>query len=170
MKNIRIAVAALLSLSLSSCLFKEPVFKEGFTKPDATLTGVWMVESENHDPRERSYAVVAQVGDALMIHYPVNEKGGTYMEARSLKVRERDLLQIRAVASFEDGLPAVGNAVYTVAWVEKTNAETLSIRVLSQEGDQTAGPAQAKKVLEDKGSDWNKLFGEAQVFTRLKDK
>lgn len=166
----RLLALVLLVAGLTSCLFKEPVFTSGFSKVDGKLAGVWMCESENHDPRERQYAVVAQVGDALMIHYPVNEKGGCYFEARPLQVRGRTLLQARCVATYDDGLPRADQPVYTVLWVEQTGADALTIRSLANEGPQTASPEAARKALEAKEGDWTSLFGEAVVFTRLADK
>ncbi|MDZ4289818.1 MAG: hypothetical protein U0984_17775 [Prosthecobacter sp.] len=168
---LRIAVVALLSLSLTSCLFKEPVFTSGFSPADPALGGVWMAEGENGDPREREFAVLAAVGaDAYMLHYPAAQKDGTYFEVRPLKIRDKDLWQVRLVASFDDGLPGKDTPTYTIAWLQKTPDGKLSVRSLKGEGAHTAGPAQARKALEDQATDWNTLFGDPQTFTRLPDK
>lgn len=171
MKNAFRIFATLLTLSLTSCLFKEAVFTTGFIKIDPALPGVWMAEGENKDPREREFAVLAGIGDdAYMLHYPTGEKNGSYFEARPLKVNGRDLWQLRLAASFDDGIPKPGTPTYTVIWVEKTGENQLSIRSLKNEGGHTSGPAAARKALEDKSSDWNQLFGEKQTFVRLHDK
>jgi hypothetical protein len=171
MKTALRLAAALVCLSLTSCLFKEPVFTNGFGAVDPALGGVWMAEGEGGDPRERDFAVVAAIGnDSYMLHYPVAHKGGSYFEARPVKVRDKDLWQVRLIVTYDDGLPNKDTPVYTVLWVEKTGDGKMSVRALKGEGPLTAGPAEARKALENKAADWNAIFGEAQVFTRLADK
>lgn len=171
MKNaVRLALA-MLTLSLTSCLFKEAIFTSGFVKADPALAGVWMAEGENKDPRERDFAVLANVGgDAYMLHYPVGAKGGHYFEVRPLKLGDKDLWQVRLAASFDDGIPQADTPIYTICWIEKAGDGKLSVRALKNEGPHTAGAAQTRKALEDKTTDWNQLFGEATTFTRLHDK
>ncbi len=160
-----------LCLGLSSCLYKEPVFTGGFQKTsDVTLAGVWMTESETGDPRERDFAVLAPVGEAYMLHYPVGRKGGAYFEAQPLLARGKQLLQVHQVVSFDDGLPKADTPTYTVVWLEKTGEGKMSARALNHEGSHTVSAAAAKKALEDQSVDWNKLFGDAQVFVRLNEK
>ncbi|HYF36963.1 MAG TPA: hypothetical protein VD994_16820 [Prosthecobacter sp.] len=171
MKTALRLATALLCLALTSCLFKEPIFTSGFAPADPALGGVWMAEAEGGDPRERDFAVVAAIGsDSYMLHYPVARKGGTYFEARPLKVRDKDLWQVRLAVTYDDGLPDKDTPTYTILWLEKTGDNKLSVRSLKSEGPHTTGPAEARKALEDKAADWNILFGEAQVFTRLADK
>lgn len=168
---IRLALCALLVLPLSSCLFKDPIFTDGFAKPDPAIAGVWMTEGEDNDPREREFAILAPIGtDAFVLHYPVAQKDGFYFEARPLKVRDRDLMQVRQIATFDDGIPKPDALTYTLIWLEPAGDGKISVRALTNEGPHTQGPADVKKAIEDPKTDWNKLFGEAQVFTRLKDK
>lgn len=172
MKNaLRLVAAALLSLSFSSCLFKEPIFTSGFAATDPALSGVWTAEGESGDPREREFAILAAMGaDTYMLHYPVARKGGTYFEARPLKVNGKDLWQVRLAVTFDDGLPAKDTPTYTIVWVEKTPDGKVVVRSLKSEGPHTTGPAQARKALEDPANDWTTLFGDPQTFTRLADK
>jgi hypothetical protein len=165
-----ILCAALLCLSLSSCLFKEPLFTSGYAPVDSSLIGVWMTEGDGKDPREREFAVVAGMGaDTLMLHYPVGQKGGNYFEARPLKVRGRDLWQLRLATTFDDGVPDKDTPTYTLIWIEKKGDGQFSVRHLSSEGPHTASAAEARKALESDKSDWEKLFGEALLFTRLNE-
>ena len=172
MKNlVRLLFVTALAIGLSACLFKEPVFTSGFGKVDASLAGVWMAEGEDGDPRERQFAVVTVIGDAYLLHYPVNDKGAIYYEARPVKAGERELLQVRVAASFEDGIPGKDVPIYNILWLKKdAAADSFSVRTLKHEGPQTESAAAAKKALEDKGGDWEKLFGEAVVFKRLPNK
>jgi hypothetical protein len=171
MKNAFRLALALLAVSLTSCLFKEAIFTTGFVKVDPTLSGVWMAEGENKDPREREFAVLAAIGeDAYMLHYPVDQKGGHYFEARPLKVNDKDLWQVRHAVSFDDGLPKSDTPTYTLVWIEKAGENQFSVRSLNSDGPHTASVADTRKALEDKAGDWNKLFGEKQTFVRLQDK
>lgn len=168
---LRSALCGLVVLSLSACLFKEPIFTEGFTKLDPAVAGVWTAEGDDNDPREREFAVVAPIGtEAYMLHYPAGEKDGFYFEARPLKVRDREVWQLRQVAAFREGAPTAEALTYTLIWPEAAGEGKVSIRSVRTEGPQTEGPAALKKALEDPKGDWNELFGEAKVFTRLKDK
>ncbi len=126
-----------------------------------------MAEGDNHDPRERQFAVVAQVGEALMIHYPVHEKGASYFEAKPVKVGKHELLQVRLAATYEEGLPDGDALTHTLIWLQKDAPDTFTVRALSSEGVQTSSPAALKKALEAEGSDWNKIFGEPLIFKRL---
>src|SRR3982750_2665811 len=117
---LTILLGLTLAVSLSSCLFKDPVFAQGFTKADAALGGIWASEGENGDPRKIEFAVCAPLDDErLLIHYPSAEKAGFYFEARALKIRDRSLLQLRVLASFNDGLPKPDAERYTLLWLEK---------------------------------------------------
>lgn len=172
MKPILHALAAVaLVLSLSSCLFKEPVFTGGFVATDPEVAGVWMTEDETGDARAREFAVLAPVGtDAFMLNYPVGAKGSSYFEVRPLKVGGKDVWQVRLAATFEDGLPKNDSPNYTLLLVEKAGDGQLSIRPLKTEGEHTASAAATQKALLEKSPAWDKLFGDAKVFTRLKDR
>jgi hypothetical protein len=160
-----------ISLGLSSCLFTEPVFTGGFVQTDAAIAGVWMTEDETGDARGREFAVLVPVGqDAYTLNYPVGSKGSSYFEVRPLKVGEKDIWQVSLSATFEDGVPKPGSPIYTLLLVEKSGQGRLSIRLLKSEGDHTASAAATQKALSEKSPDWNKLFGEAKIFVRLKDR
>jgi hypothetical protein len=166
----RLILLAALACSFTACLFKEPVFTEGFAKADAALGGVWATDGEDGDVRKIEFAVCAPLDDGrYLLHHPTGEKGGLYYEARPLKIRERTLLQLRVLASFSDGLPKADADRYTLVWVEK-DGEKVSVRSLGGDGVKNKGPADIRKELEAPSSDWGKLFGEAAVFHRLKDR
>jgi hypothetical protein len=168
---LQILAVTVLTLSLSSCLFKEPVFTEGFTPVDSTLAGVWMTEDESGDARGREFAVLAPVGkDAYMLNYPVGAKGSSYFEVRTLKVGDQDVWQVRLAATFEDGVPKNDTPAYTLLLVKKAGDDKLEIQPLKSEGNHTASAAATKKALEEKSPAWDKLFGDAKSFTRLKDR
>ena len=156
---------------LSGCLFKDPVFTEGFAKVDPALGGVWAADGENGDPRKTEFAVCVPLdGDRSILHHPSGGKDGIYYEARPLRVRGRSLLQLRALASFADGLPKADAERYTLLWIEKDAAgETIRVRALSEGGVKDKGPAATRKLLEDPAGDWSKMFGEPMTFRRLKD-
>jgi hypothetical protein len=161
----------MFACSLTACLFKEPVFTDGFTKVDAGLGGVWATEGENGDPRKTEFAVCAPLdGERFLLHYPAGEKSGLYYEARPIQIRGRTLLQLRVLASFGDGLPKADAERYTVLWYENDSAGSgLRVRALGDDGVKEKGPADVRKLLEDPARDWSKLFGNPMTFRRLKD-
>ena len=166
-----LALAVFLACSLSSCLFKEPVYTEGFSKIDPSFAGVWAMEGKDSDPRKMEYAMIAPLDDdRYVVHHPTAEKGGIYYEGRLLKIRERSLLQLRVLATFEGGLPKDDMARYTLAWVERDpTGSATKIRALGGAEIKDKSPAEVKRLLEDPSVDWNNLFGDPMVFRRLKD-
>src|ERR1022692_3285474 len=92
----RPVLVLVIASSLSGCLFKEPVYKEGFSKVDQSLGGVWAKEENDGDPRKMEFAVCAALDDdRYVLHHPTAEKGGIYYEARLLKIHDHTLLQLR---------------------------------------------------------------------------
>lgn len=168
----RLILLAALACSFTACLFKEPVFTEGFAKTDAALGGVWATEAEDGDLRKIEFAVCAPLDEGrYMLHHPSGEKSGIYYEARPLVIRGRSLLQLRVLASFSDGLPKADAERYTLVWIEKEpDGRKLRLRSLGGDGVKDKGPAQVRKALETQSTDWGKLFGEPVVFHRLKDR
>jgi hypothetical protein len=168
---VRLLIGTVVISSLTACLFKEPVFSEGFVKIDPQFTGVWAMNDKEGDPRKTEFAVcLALDNDRYLLHYPTSAKGGIYYEGRLLKVRERNLMQLRVLATFEDGLPKEDAERFTLIWLEKDVKESMVVRSLGG-GDRLKGkgPAEVKQLLEDKSADWNTLFGDSVVFRRLKD-
>src|SRR3954469_980069 len=87
MKTLARLLLLIAVCSLSACLFKEPVFTEGFAKIDPALGGVWAT-NENGDPRQTEFAVCAPLdGDRYILQYPAGEKGTLLYEGRLLHVR-----------------------------------------------------------------------------------
>ncbi len=172
MKSIVSLLSAfMLTLSLSSCLFTEPVFTGGFVPTSRELAGVWMTEDESGDARAREFAVLSPVGtDAYTLNYPVGAKGSSYFEVQPLKLAGKDVWQVKLAVSFEDGLPKNETPVYTLLLVEKAGEGKLSVRALKNEGAHTASAAATQKALSEKSPEWENLFGEPKVFTRLKDR
>jgi hypothetical protein len=166
----RLILLAALACSFTACLFKEPVFTEGFAKADASLGGVWVMHGENGDVRKNEFAMCAPLDDGrYVLHHPMGEKDGMYYEARPLLIRERTVLQLRALASSSDGLPKADTNRYTLVWIEK-DGEKVRVRALGADAVKNKGPADIRKELEAPSSDWGKLFGEPAVFHRLKDR
>ncbi|MEQ1854189.1 MAG: hypothetical protein ABMA01_21670 [Chthoniobacteraceae bacterium] len=163
--------AAMMCLC-SSCLFKEPVFADGFAKTDPGLPGVWVSEEEKGDPRKLEFAVVAPIDDTrLVLHHPSGEKGGLYYEARQLGVRGRTVLQLRVLATFSDGIPKPDAERYTLLWLEKADdGKKLRIRAMGGDGVKDKSPVDVRKFLEDPAADWNDAFGEVVIFRRLEDR
>lgn len=157
--------------SLTGCLFKEAVFEQGFSKIDPALNGVWATEGEDGDPRKMEFAVCASIDDdRYVLNHPSAEKGSLFYEARLLKVQDRTLLQLRLLASFNDGLPKVDAERYALLWIEKDPAGSgMKVRSLGGEGIKEKGPGEVKRLLET-STEWNSFFGEALMFRRLKDK
>lgn len=168
----RFLLVAVVVSSLTGCLFKEAVFDQGFSKVDPALNGVWASEGEGGDPRKIEFAVCAALDDdRYVLNHPSAEKGSIFYEARLLKVRDHTLLQLRLLASFNEGLPNVDAERYTLLWIEKDPAGSgMKVRALGGEGVKEKGSAEVKRLLEDAATDWNSLFGDAMVFKRLKDK
>ena len=160
-----------IACGLNACLFKEPVFKEGFAKIDPGLAGVWASEENDADPRKTEFAVCVPLDDdRVVLHHPSAEKDGIYYEARMMKIRDHRLLQLRGLASFKDGIFNGDTERYTLLWIEKNeDAPTIRVRSLSSDAAKEKGPAEVKRLLEDPTTDWSKLFGDSTVFRRLKD-
>lgn len=168
----RFLLLALLTCSFAACIFKEPVFTEGFAKTDAALGGVWATEGEDGDARKIEFALCAPLDDGrYILHHPSGAKDGIYYEARPLVIRERTLLQLRVLATFSDGLPKADTERYTLAWIEKeADGQKLRVRSLGGDGVKDKSAAQIRKALETQSTDWGKLFGEPALFHRLKDR
>jgi hypothetical protein len=168
----RLVLLAVLACSFTACLLKEPVFTEGFAKADATIGGVWAGDGDDSDPRKIELALCAPLDDTrFVIHYPAMDKGGIYYEARPVVIRDRTVLQLRALATLNDGIPKAGSEIYTLIWIEKEDAgKKLRIRALSDAAVKNKPVAEIRKTLESASTDWTTLFGEAVVFHRLKDR
>lgn len=147
------------------------MFEQGFSKIDPALNGVWASEAENGDPRKMEFAVCAALDDdRYVLNHPSTEKGSLFYEARLLKVQDHTLLQLRLLASFNDGIPKADAERYTLLWIEKGPAESgMKIRSLDGKSVKEKGPAEVKQLLEDPSTDWSKLFGEASAYRKLKN-
>ena len=168
MKHLPLLLACFAFL-LTSCLFKEPVFTEGFSKVDEELAGVWVADGENGDPRKNEFAVCVPLdAERYLLHYPAGEKGGFYYEARPLEIRGRTLLQLRTLATFSDGLPKADAERYTLLWID-SDSNGFSVRALDGEGVNGKGPEAIRKLIDDSSGDWSKLFGDPMTFSRLKN-
>ncbi len=169
--SIQTILLVTCALVLSGCLFKEPIFNEGFAKVDPALGGVWAADGEGGDPRKTEFAVCVPLdADRYLLHYPGSGKDATYYEARPLQVRGRSLLQLRILATFGEGLPQVGAERFTLLWIENDAAgSTIKVRALGGAEVKEQGSAALKKLLDDPVGDWSKVFGETMIFRRLKD-
>lgn len=169
---LRLLFVVLATYFLTGCLFKEPVFTEGFAKIDPALAGVWATEGKQGDPRKVEFAVHALLDpDRALLHHPAGEKGGIYYESRQVIVRDRTLLQLRVLATFSDGLPKTDEERYTLLWVDKSASDsTLQVRALGGDGLKDKSPAEVRQLLNAPETDWNGHFGEAMRFHRLPDR
>ena len=161
-------VTSVLPLLLASCLFQDPVFTEGFVKTHNSITGVWVIEEEMDDMEKAGLAACFKLDDShYVMHYPAREKDGIYFSVQPLKVRDRDLLQLRALGTLKDRPVRPGDKeVYTLVWLEKAADGKLSVRPLNWELKKKS-PADLRRMIEDPGGDWNALFVEPKVFKRI---
>jgi len=161
-------LATVLPLILSSCLFKDPVFTEGFAKTDDSLVGVWTVEEGADDPAKAELAACFKVDESnFMLHYPAREKDGMYFAAQPLKVNGHDLLQLRGLGTLENRPVKPGDKeVYTLVWIEKRPDGSLKIRPLKGDLGQKP-PAEVRKMIEDRGTKWEEIFVDPKVFKRI---
>lgn len=152
-------------LALSSCIFKEAVFKDGFAKPDGSLSGAWKIDEGNNDDKTETALCFLFEADRYLIHYPAMVKNGCYFEARQLKVRDRDLLQLRAFGTAEGKMPGKDDEVWNLAWIAEKKPGQIALRVINDD-TKKLGPEGMRKFLEAPESDWNEVFGEAAVFKK----
>lgn len=168
MKATPLAFAIALPILLSSCLFKDPVFTTGFIKTDDSVTGVWVAEDEADDMEKADLAACFKIDDShYMLHYPARAKDGIYYAMQPLKVRDHDVLQVRALGTLKDRPVKPGDTeVYTLIWIEKKEGGKLTVRPLDGKMEKK-GAAEVKRLLEDPATQWNDLFVEAKVFKRI---
>jgi hypothetical protein len=161
------ALCCVLPFAFTACLFKEPVFSEGFAKTEADLAGVWLSTEPPEAGKEAEQAVLLRIDDAkYLLHYPARDADGIYFLAQPLKVGGKDLLQLQALGSPKEPVIKPGAAdVYTLVWMEKQAEGRLAIRPLNGKWAKTA-PAEVRKMIEAPDADWSQLFAEPQVFKR----
>jgi hypothetical protein len=164
-------MTGVLPLLLASCLFKDPVFSDGFAKTDDSIVGVWVAEDAADDPEKAELAACFKVDDMkYMLHYPAREKDGVYFALQPLKLRDRDLLQVQALGTLKDGAVKPGDTeVFTLVWIEKAASGKIIAHPLNGKLEKK-GPAAVRKLLEDPASDWNELFVEPVTFERITKK
>lgn len=171
MKALRLLIAAALAFGpLTSCIFKEPVFTTGFVRADNSWLGVWATDGEG-DPRNVELAVFLPLDESrYVLHYPSNDKDNFYFEARLLRVRDRDVMQLRVLGTMKGGAAKSDDDTCTLLWLEKKSPGVLSVRALKG-GEEASkrGAAGTRKLLEDPASDWTSAFGDAMEFKRLKN-
>ena len=169
MKIIRAFCLSLLVL-LASCLFKEPVFTSGFSKIDGSLTGLWQIQEGDNSGKADTAVCLPLDDERYLLHYPANdEKGGMYHELRPLRLRDRDVLQVRSLGTVKGEAPDANDEKYTVVWLEKKSATEMNVRALKGAGAERRGAAATRRLLEDPAADWQNLFGDAVIFKRLND-
>ena len=88
-----------------------------------------------------------------------------------VKVRERNLLQLRLLASFNDGLPKADADSYTLVWLDgDLKGPSIKMFALNGKAVEGKGPDQVKQMLESASQDWSALFGDPAIYRRLEDK
>lgn len=157
-------------LLLTSCVFEKPVFTTGFSKVDASLGGVWVTSEKDQDPRKQQFAVFAPLDEERwLLQYPAGAvDDGMAFEARAIQVGGRVVLQLRAIASFAEGLPKPDAKIFTLLWVEKQKApDMLQVRALDGDISNTQTPEALRALLEEPSAKWESFFGEPMLFRRL---
>lgn len=168
MKTAIRLLAVVLPLLLSACLFKEPIFTTGFIKTDDAITGIWLADEDKDKPDDKKpFAAVFKIDDdQYLLHYPTLPKDGFYYSMKPLKIRDRLVLQVRAIASAKGEVPVPGkDEAYTLIWVEKNSDTKLTVRALLGNLEKKT-PAEVSKLIEDPAGDWTPLFGDPMVFER----
>ena len=156
-------------LLLNACHFESAVFTDNLAKTDGSLAGIWIAQDAG-DPRTAQYAVFAPIdGDRYLLHHPARSSDSFYYEARSVKCRDRMLMQLRVLATFNGGPPRPEFKRFTLLWLERKGDDRLFVRPIDGDGG-LAGmtPADARKALEDPDTDWESFFDKGQEYRRLK--
>jgi hypothetical protein len=168
---LRILATIALACSLCACLFKEPVYTEGFVKIDPGLGGVWATQDKDGDLRKIEFAVCAPLDEnRSILHALASGKEGAYYEVRMLKVRDHPLLQLRMLATFDEGLSKVDDERYAILRLEgDLKGSAIKVFALDDDRVEGKGPAEVKRLLESPSEDWKALFGEGMVYRRMKD-
>lgn len=154
-----------LCFALASCIFKTPVFKDGWRPIDEKLAGEW---SSTSDDGETDTAVfVADGPDRALINYPAGEKGW-YFAARALVCRDRQLMQLETLAQPDGKRPAPSDDIFTLIWLEPLPDGAMRVRALDGNALAKAkiSPDALGKSLADPGFDWNAVFGSPSVFRK----
>ena len=160
----RRAALALCCLALSSCVFETPVFKRGWQKFDPSLIGVWTTTGGE---KPENAVVIRDGPDRAIINYPAGEKGW-YFAARTVRLRDKQLMQLEILAQPDSKKPD-GNAVnFTLLWLEPQPGSTMQVRALDGNAIAKAKitPGALGKLLADPGFDWNPVFGSPTVFRK----
>lgn len=156
------AVFVVSALALGSCVFEQPVFESGLARP-AHLDGLWQTTDANGDVQ---HAALFPLGEQTsLLQYPL-ATNGWWFEARSLRINDRDLLQLRVLAGPGSQPAEKGGNNYTLAWLETLADGTVRMRALDGASIGKAGltAASLRDVLSDPQGDWDKFFGAASIF------
>ena len=115
------------------------------------------------------FVVCAEMGDRMMLHYPGGPggDGGMYYEARPVVMQGRQLLQLRLMATFKEGLPDPSDKTWTLLWLEPKGRDTIMVRSLGGAEGLNTDPATVRRALEGSAEGWESRFGEPQKFERL---
>ncbi|MBU3666315.1 MAG: hypothetical protein FGM15_10645 [Chthoniobacterales bacterium] len=158
-------VLGLSCLALSACVFEAPVFKGGWQKFDANLAGVWTTTSGDEKPEN---AIVVRDGpDRAIINYPAGEKGW-YFGARTVRLRDRLLMQLEILAQPDGKQPGSKAETFTLIWLETQPDGAMQVRALDSSAisKQKLTGQDLRKLLADPDFDWNKVFGSPTVFRK----
>lgn len=166
---VSVLLATVLPAILSSCLFKDPVFTEGFAKADDSIVGIWKIEEGEDDSAKVELAACFKVDERnYLLHYPANKEDGIYFAAQPLKILGRDLLQVRALGSLKNRPVKPGDKeVYTLIWIEKQADGSLKVRPLKGADLEKKTPAEVRKLIENKETKWEEIFVDPEVFKRI---
>lgn len=162
------AVLVVAALAISSCIFEQPVFEAELARP-AHLDGLWQTTDANGNVQ---HAALFPLGERTsLLQYPL-ATSGWWFEAQSLRINDRDLLQLRILAGPGSQPAEKGGNNYTIAWLETLADGTVRMRALDGSSIAKAGltAATLRDLLSDPQGDWDKFFGAASVFHRSAEK
>ena len=101
----RLIIVSVHACSLTGCLFKEPVFTEGFSNVDGALGGVWVADDEHGDPRETEFAVSAPLDeDRYVLHHPAGGRVRRLLRGATALLK-RDGLRTSSNSPTRTGFP-----------------------------------------------------------------
>jgi hypothetical protein len=159
------AAVPALALLLASCVLEEPVFESDLARPGMALEGMW--ETVNASGTVQHAALFPLNPQTSLLQYPV-ATNGWWFEAQSLKIKSRDVLQLRILAGPEATPAEPGAKNHTLAWLETQPDGTVQMRALDgqaiEKGNFTA--ASLREFLANPDNDWNTVFGTPTTFRR----
>lgn len=165
-------ICALFAVGLlQGCMFEKPVFTGGFSPLPEGMAGVWVSPGKGGDPRKDQFAVFAPLsgGSWLLAHPAGASADTTYYEVQGRQVAPgRHLLQLRTIASFEEGVPAPGAKAYSLILLDQDSPGLVRVRLVDRQGPlQGKSAGEAAGILQAPDADFDAIFGGDPLEFRL---